>query len=261
MSNDWRSKMADSAVDFALNAFWVAVWGAVVTAAVLVVGVVTGLPVNWLWALSASLITFAFLLAVTWVLPRVSAKQGQPKKSGRRGLLDFINARDRAAVEINKNVGMITTHTTRIGDKAGKHGLRMDSAKRVGWRWLINHRVRAAARDLRREGVRMGIYAERLEQSTSLFIENTTNWLQWMRDDGTPVERDQIVPVLTSFRNAVVGALPNIRTFRATSDHNRRLSADLDLAGEAIVVSLDQVIASLEKTAAFCDAVLKSHEP
>lgn len=53
-----RQRITDSAVDFALNAFWVAVAGAAVTAVAVCYVFWRGLSEKLVWALSASFATF-----------------------------------------------------------------------------------------------------------------------------------------------------------------------------------------------------------
>lgn len=255
MSQDIRSRISESGIDFALNAFWVSVTGAIVTAAFYAVALWRGLPVQWLWAIVASFLTFVFVIVSTVSIVRI-ARSRKVRPIGRRGLLDFVRDRDRGIALINQNVGVLSNYTVRIGVKAARHGRLFESAKRRGWTWLADLRARNAARDLEREGLRMGIYAQRFSDSVDMFTVNTKNWLDWMQQDGSPVQQDTFVPIIESFRKAVAGALPNIKGFRTASDKNRRLSAELDVGSGRIVSALDQVIDGMQRTIDFCNTIL-----
>lgn len=257
---NWRERVTDSAIDFALNAFWVAFYGAVVTGVIAAYGWWNGwwqgISERWLWAVIASLLTFIFVLLTTAAMVAVTRhSQRRIRPVGRKGLIDFVHDRDRAMSEMNRHLTRLAKETVLIGKIANKYAPRIQRAATLNWRWLQIMLVKQFAAGLNRRAIHMGVHGPMLAASVDAFINNTQQWLAWMRNHAQPVSDQGFFDSLHKLKNSSEVALPNLKGFRDSTERQRLLGADLDIAGGRVVAAMDQVIVATERLMEFCGSV------
>jgi hypothetical protein len=105
----------------------------------------------------------------------------------------------------------------------------------------------------------MEVYVGRFSKSVDVLTTSTIGWLTWMKERETPVQSGEFITAIRGLRDATVGALPNIRSFRDMTKTTQDLSAEMDLAAGRLVLALDNLIAGLERTAAFCNQIITEY--
>ena len=178
---------------------------------------------------------------------------------GRKGLLDFIRDRDRAATDLAKNLEVLTQETERVGKQMTRKAAQVEKANKAGSQRRSLRLARKAATLIERRALRMEIYVGRFSESVDVLTTSTVSWLAWMKERETPVESADYISAMKKLRDATAGALPNVKSFRDINRKTQDLSAEMDLAAGRLVLALDKLIAGMERTVTFCNQIIAEY--
>jgi len=253
-----RAALARSALDFALNAFWVAVVGVAVTIPAVLwaqLAARQGLLYAFLGASGA----FATMLLVTAAIARLQRRSTAVRRQGRKGLLNHIYDRDRATAALISSMATITAETAAIGRLTQRGALEADGINRRGGQKqtqrAYKHAGKVAGAIAKRTAV-MRIHATRYADNSDLFMESVISWLDWMAAHDTTLDDEKgFIAVVAALGAAVAGAKLGTLGFRQAVERNRLLSDQMDVAGEGLVSVLDTILQTMSDTEAFCDRI------
>ena len=108
----FKSRLSESAISVALDAFWFAVWGAVLTAATAIILFIRGASLPVLTGLMGAAIAFGVvLLATAIIVIRRRVRSGGGVVTGTKGFMDYKIQGSRAA---NKMAAHIVSFTKQV---------------------------------------------------------------------------------------------------------------------------------------------------
>lgn len=258
----WESvkrRVTESAVEFALNAFWIAVWGVVATGVTAGVLFLKGASSYLLIALAAIASTLVVVLGVTAAVAfvqRQARRVSVPPRAGRKGFLDYKIQGQRALARMTASLTAMTEQTERIGRELTADARRMERAQRArrnaderGYRAM----KRAAAHVDRRAAL-MRLHATNYASDVRLFIEGTGKWIDWvaindMRDRN---QLAQFAAILQTFQQTLDESVVSLEAFRQSIEESRSASEEMDIAGGALSDAVTMVITASREASGFC---------
>jgi hypothetical protein len=250
-----RDKAADSAVDFALNAFWVAVWGAVVTGLLALWAMRIDIPATWVYALGGAFTAFVVVALATGGLVWYRRGRVVAVKPARKGYLNFKVEALRAMTANNKHIGEIGDETARIGKMMGAGARKIEKINANGRD--VDERAyklaRKTAAKLLKRVRKMELHIERFSVDTDAWISNFTSWFRWAEKENLLDKLAGMKPALTSLLTNVRTAKPNTKGFRDSADGIRSMSDDMDFAAGRLVGALDIVLEKMSAAEKFCE--------
>lgn len=256
----FRQRLVDSAIEVALEAFWVAVWGAVLTGGGILYVSIAGAPFYWLTALGGGCIAFAVVVVATGTLVLFRrGGHGVPLRVGRKGFMDYkiqsLRALNRLAGEL---VG-ITSEMTRIGGQVDSDTKRVHKAQR-GWRGSDERAYGAtlrAARRIEKRAAVMRIHSDKFAEDARLFTEGAEKWFDWVltavTTDAERREISQVATLLEGLHGSVCGTLSSMEVLRQSVEGPRNMSEQLDIACGALLEAVNIVIDSTRSIKVFCE--------
>lgn len=253
-----KAVVAQSALDFALNAFWVAVVGAAFTVSAVVWAQLSARQ-ELLSAFLGAFAAFAVMLLATAAIARVQQRPRAVQKQGRKGLLNYIYDRDRATAAVMKSMTTLAAETAAIGRLTQRGAVGASAINRRGGPKQTQRAYKHAgkvARAIAKRTAVMRIHATRYAENSALFMESVNSWLDWMAAHEASLDDETgFVAVVVGLGEAVAGAKPSTVGFRDAVERNRLLSDQMDVSGEGLVSVLDTIIQTMSDTEAFCERI------
>jgi hypothetical protein len=254
----FTERLRESGIDFALNAFWVAVWGAVVLVAIAAYGVWQGIPDNYIWLLIGALLALVFVIAITWALVWVKRKKSTTAAppQGRKGLLNHVIDTKRAMARVNASLPQIARETVKIGKITVQETAKLEAIKRRGGAQVEERAYAQSGRAVRRLLKRteaMLVHAGLFSSNVDQLDMSLSAWISWLHDRNQPIEGAQeFKQALDSLAAASRSAMPHTVSFRDSVEQNRALNDHFDVLGERLTAVLNTVITSMERTIDLC---------
>lgn len=257
-----KERIAESAIDFALNAFWVAVCGLILTAAAGIIARVRGAPA---WVFVAAMSAACTLLAVVLITSAVVALKHRSLRHsgavgvGQKGFLDYKIQASRAVNRLSGNLGTMTAEMERVGRETSADAARLVRAQQRGGDERGYRAMTKAAHHLLKRAAKMKLHAIKYAKDVDLMIEGTTKWMEWLLETGTadPRELQQFASALRGFKSSMNFSLAAMQEFRAIVDQNRRISERFDVAGAAMSEAVSIVIDATRKASDFSTAQIQ----
>lgn len=260
---DFKQRISESAIDFALNAFWVVVWGVILTAIAAVYLLFKGASPYLLVGLASAALALIFVLMITAsvvFLQRRARKATEPARVGRKGFLDYRMQGQRALASMNRSQEAINRQMNRIGRQTIADARRVQRAQR-GFGNTDERAYRAlrrAASHLRKRATAMKLHATKYAADVSLFTEGFGKWMEWAVTKGNTDRNQfaQLADALQSFQETMDANIPHLEALRATMDGARESSEEMDVAGASLDEAVATIIESTKAASAFCAAQL-----
>lgn len=252
-----RSRLARTAVDAALEAFWVGLWGGVLTVVGLAFGIIHGIKKQWIFFGIALIAAFVFTVTLTAVMVWFKGRTKPKPSPGRKGLLDWIKDADLANMEINREATAFTKETNRIGRLARQAKRDMDRiTTRGGPKVVIDaHRSQEvyAARIIKRAQV-MSLWVTSYAAHTDLIVTSLGNRLEWAIKNRSTGHLARVKADAATLAPALDQAIDGVVVFRGGMESIRQMSAAMDAAGAVLVGALDLFINKTQALKDFCVA-------
>jgi hypothetical protein len=255
----FKQRVSDSAIDFALSAFWVAVWGAIVATLAAVILFFRGASPYMLVALVSSAVTLALVVAVTGAVVAIrsrSSRQAASSRSGRKGYLDYKIQGQRALGAMSSSVQAATRVMEAVGTEAtsGARRTRLAQSLKFGNADELAYRqVARTGRRLERRASAMKLHADKYATDVALFIEGFGKWTEWVIQQAPDQnQRAQLATMLEGMRVSAEGQIPHMQSFMAVVEDSRQSSEVMDLAGGSLVDAITILIKSTRDVVDFC---------
>jgi uncharacterized membrane protein YhiD involved in acid resistance len=124
-----RQRIFDSAIEFALDAFWFALWSIVATAIATVWGLRTGAPLWLVAGLAGAFVAFLVVVIATASIVAIRHRKNKVHpKVGRKGFMDYKIQAIRALSRLNRALGGLTDQMARIERQAEIDSRRLNKA-------------------------------------------------------------------------------------------------------------------------------------
>lgn len=226
MWTSFRDRVAATGVDFALQAFWVAVAGAGVSGALVVLAFWRGLPVQWLFAFAALLFAYSTVILLTGGLVVLRARRsGRVKRVGKKGFANYrvdlfaaITAHSIILVRITKETSRITAimeESSKRVDALGKQHTNPDK-----------HGLHEAHRAARKIGKRVEV----LDSLVASYEANNDLMREALVGLASGESLDwRAKGVATAMKDALISAIPVSEKQITTIEGIRNVSDSMDL--------------------------------
>lgn len=253
-----RKKLAESAVEAALNAFWIAVYGVLVTAAGVVWMAFRNLDSKWLFAFAGALASFTIVVLVTWALVWIRRRRNvaEPQK-GRKGMLNYIIDRDRSIAAMSVSIDAINKEITRLGNELTVLNSKVVAIQLRGGpraQELIYAHTETASRRITKRVAVLEIHTTRLRDDVNLLSISMSGWLDWAARKNIEIEgKEQFLKTLATLKSTMTSAAASATTAKGNLANMRELSDDLDRVGERLMAVLDVYLDSMKQTIQVCD--------
>lgn len=251
-----RARISDSAIDFALNAFWVAAVSAAATALVMIWAILKDADQRWIYAGLGAFEAFIFVIAVTagvvLMRRRVAAKI---PKVGRKGLLDFQRDGTKAIGLVTAALVVITKHVAEIAPLLDASTQRISRIDARGGPHLLDRRhAEAAATAVKLEKIaqNMELQISSYTNNVDTFIQSNRAWLEWAAKSGRTSGLRPMSPSLRALAQSLEASISKAEAYVVAVENSREISAELDVVGEHIVTIHNAMVAKMKETHAFC---------
>lgn len=283
MLSEFLGKITASAVDAALNAFWVLVGGVVLTGAALIVAYLKGAGRHVLWflggAIASAMLLLLAVLVVIWsgrtvlivttlglmaslgvaqLLATWAARAARIANAD-KGLFDYWEQFQHAQLRTNTALAGITRETDRLAEIATKQttlylGLKEKSElDRIKEGRSI---ARKGAKQFDSAAARFKHHAALLQTAQSEFMGAMDGIIQWHRDNDGTEKVQEAAAALSYFRNVVSGSLEKQALFRNSVLGLPRMSREMNAATKALAEAIDDSVVTMRDTLVLCDAAL-----
>ncbi len=263
-----RQRVAESALDFALNAVWTALFGLCGAIAVLLLrwaGQLT-LPAATYHAVIGAAIALAFVVVSTaWVVVYRRRRPGVIERmQGRPGLLDFVADGHAAMFELAGDLRNLHTDVLAIGDvlRRGTKAAQRVNASPMSSKHAVIARdnARRVARGITGRCAKMALHASRYAKNVDVFLAGIGGWVQWARAEGQLSAVSALRNPLEQLLESTSGQVESLRSFRETVEGSRKLSADLDSACQGLIGILEGIEEKMVRQVETYRAVLAAFE-
>jgi hypothetical protein len=258
-----KSKLAESAIDFALYAFWVGLYGVIVTSATAIYAFMHGISFYWIIGLASAAATFLLVLLLTAsiVFLRKRASGMKPAPTGKKGLWDYKIQGQRSLLRMNKSMVAMTVQMGKI-TRLLQRGLRKMKWAQKGWGNPDERSYRAIQNTAQRLQVRASVlrlHAEKYNADVELFMEGFGKWADWVveRGDATSTQRSELAVLLKGFRESIDSTIPSMDSYCIAIEGSRESSESMDIVGGSLIEIVLGVIGSQKSASLFCGSLLE----
>jgi len=275
--------ITSSAGDAALNAFWVSVGGAVLTAVGLIWAYLRGAGRHVLWGLAGAFIgvvgIFAATLILLWSGPKVFvaillltsiaavaggiaakwAARAALVANAERGVFDYWEQNSRAQKSLTKALTGITKETENLGNVANKHAAAFVSiAGEPELRRMQYGRKIAgkAAKDFDSSARRFQRSAAEFQDATTQFIDGMNGLLEWQQQNHGTESVASAITGLTALRDTVTNTLSRQTGLRNSVSNTPRMTRELTVAIQSLSNAIEVSINGMQATLDFCNNAL-----
>jgi hypothetical protein len=259
----WGQRFATAAVETALEAFWVAAGGAVITSLAAVVIFLQGSP-GWAAFFAGAFAAFLIvLMATSSIVLLKKQSQGQPARQGKRGFLDSARDARRAQARILGNLNILTFQLNEVGSLASKGSQRInrlvsraESGSDVTE--AAHSEAASTAKALMRHASVMKLRSLAIRKDLDLLVQCIDEQVSRAVSSNNKNWASQLVVELSTLIVGIDGGLPGITAFRDSTEKLRWVSSDLDLAGEDLAEPMNLVAGKLSQTRESCEGSLQT---
>ena len=247
LPESWRQRFVTSGVEFALQAFWVAVWGAV---AVLLAGIwafLGGVSTRWIFAAGGAFVAFLVVIIVTASLVLLRRRTKQPARVGRRGLFDSVRGVRESGKRLVEDLNVITQQMNNITNIASKTSERFAYFKAQAAAGKdptddIHKAATKAAKKLIKYGSVMRLRSNALKANVEFLMQCLDEWLTWALKEKQTEQLAMLSASLQQLLASTNSALPGMISFRDGTDSIRWIDSQFDIAGEDMAESMNVAI-------------------
>jgi membrane protein implicated in regulation of membrane protease activity len=238
----FKQRVSDSAVEFALSAFWVAVWGALVSVVIGLYLFAKGASPYLLVALASTAMTFLLVLITTAAivfLQRRGKHGSSPARVGRKGFLDYKIQGQRALTAMTGSLNAITRLMKAVGKDALSGAKRTARAQKG--RGNTDERayrvMNRTAHRLDKRASAMKLHSANYALNVAAFVEGFGKWSDWVIESGSTSteQRRQVADLLDSFGKTAAAQIPSLEQFCASVEQGRAAGEHMDLAGQSLI--------------------------
>jgi hypothetical protein len=252
-----RRRLADSAIEYGLNAFWTCIAGVALMALLAIWGAIHKAPSyligGFIGALLAFLVTAAGTATLTWYARR---RKPIAKRVGRKGVFDYRYQAELALKRVNKEMVEMTEQVGLVAKIADAGSKQMNRA-RTGWRASTERQYRTnqhIGEKLAKRASILRIHVDRFASDAATCVDSLPKYWDWaIRAGRDSNELHEEAEILDGLAESVISARKTTEDFRRSVEQNRELSESLDIAGGELVDALDVYLASSASIVRLCD--------
>lgn len=257
-------RIADSAIDTALQYFWVGVAGIVITATAAIGLYVRSGEAAWLypWLKYAVAYTAGLLTLILIILCLASIKKRRLKAlerarnarfdSREKGYLDHIINQKRGFKDFNATLYKMSSEIAMIGKTTSRGTVKINLARRLlreKAAYLVFRISNNMARKLSKHARQLEGQLSSLQEITDLLVESTEGYLTWF----TPDNEEQKATLLNDRKSLVTllevtgGSLVSMKAFRDSQVAIRGISQGLNTAVNRMVGVTEGIITFMRR--------------